>query len=62
MDKKLNAIEEAAALIGADPETLTEEQAMKVLRHMVMTHDNIRIRKGITSFDRFREEQEDQDE
>lgn len=60
MEKKLSAIDEAAALIGADPETLTEDQARKILRRMVMTSDNIRIRKGLASFERAKEVSEDE--
>jgi hypothetical protein len=60
MEKKLNAIEEAAALIGAEPDSLSEEQAMRILRHMVMTNDSIRIRQGLASFNRIREEKDDE--
>lgn len=52
MEKKLSAIDEAAALLGADPSTLTEDQAINVLRRMVMTNESIRIRKGLASFNR----------
>jgi len=60
MEKKLNAIEEAAALIGAEPDSLSEEQAMRILRHMVMTNDSIRIRQGLASFARDKEDQQDE--
>jgi len=60
MDKKLSAIDEAAALIGADPENITEEQARNILRRMVMTRENIRIRKGLASFERAREESDNE--
>ena len=33
MKKKIDAISEAAALLGVDRENLTEEQAMKILRN-----------------------------
>lgn len=46
MKKKIDAISEAAAIIGADPETLSEEQAQKILRTMVMSNESIRIRKA----------------
>lgn len=46
MKKKIDAISEAAAIIGADPSTLTEEQAQKILRSMVMSNESIRIRKA----------------
>lgn len=60
MKEKLNAIDEAAALIGADPSELTEDQALKILRSMVMTNDSIRIRKGLASFNRMKEEMGDE--
>jgi hypothetical protein len=46
MKKKIDAISEAAAIIGADPSTLDEEQAQKILRSMVMSNESIRIRKA----------------
>ena len=52
MKKKMNAIAEAAAIIGADPESLTEDQALKILRSLVMTNESIRIRKALNSFER----------
>ena len=52
MKKKIDAISEAAAIIGADPSTLTEEQAQKILRSMVMSNESIRIRKAKTSIDK----------
>lgn len=52
MKKKISAIAEAAAIIGADPGLLTEEQAMKILRSLVMTNESIRIRKALNSFER----------
>jgi hypothetical protein len=44
--KKIDAISEAAAILGLDKENLTEEQAMKVLRNLVMSNSDIRIRKA----------------
>jgi hypothetical protein len=44
--KKIDAIAEAAAILGVDKENLTEEQAMKVLRNLVMSNSDIRIRKA----------------
>jgi hypothetical protein len=44
--KKIDAISEAAAILGVDKENLTEEQAMKVLRNLVMSNSDIRIRKA----------------
>jgi hypothetical protein len=55
MKKKMNAISEAAAIIGADPESLTEEQALKILRSLVMTNESVRIRKALNSFNRKKE-------
>lgn len=46
MKKKIDAISEAAAILGLDKENLTEEQAMKVLRNLVMSNSDIRIRKA----------------
>lgn len=46
MKKKIDAISEAAAILGVDKENLTEEQAMKVLRNLVMSNSDIRIRKA----------------
>lgn len=46
MKKKLDAIAEAAALIGVDRQDLTEEQAMKILRNLVMSNSDIRIRRA----------------
>lgn len=46
MKKKLDAIAEAAALIGLDRQDLTEEQAMKILRNLVMSNSDIRIRRA----------------
>lgn len=46
MKKKIDAIAQAAALIGVDQETLTEEQAMKILRNLVMSNSSIRIRRA----------------
>lgn len=51
----MNAISEAAAIIGADPESLTEEQALKILRSLVMTNESVRIRKALNSFNRKKE-------
>jgi hypothetical protein len=55
MKKKIDAISEAAAIIGADPESLTEEQALKILRSLVMTNESVRIRKALNSFNRKKE-------
>jgi hypothetical protein len=46
MKKKIDAISEAAALIGVDRQDLTEEQAIKILRNLVMSNSDIRIRKA----------------
>ena len=46
MKKKIDAISEAAAILGVDKENLTEEQAMKILRNLVMSNSDIRIRKA----------------
>jgi hypothetical protein len=46
MKKKIDAISEAAAILGVDRENLTEEQAMKILRNLVMSNSDIRIRKA----------------
>jgi hypothetical protein len=56
MDKKFNAISEAAALIGASEDSLTEEQAQKLLRSLVISNKNIRIRKARAGIDRLRGE------
>jgi len=56
MDKKFNAISEAAALIGASEDSLTEEQAQKLLRSLVISNKNIRIRKARSGIDRLRGE------
>jgi hypothetical protein len=55
MKKKMDAISEVAAIIGADPESLTEEQALKILRSLVMTNESVRIRKALNSFNRKKE-------
>jgi len=55
MKKKMDAISEAAAIIGAEPESLTEEQALKILRSLVMTNESVRIRKALNSFNRKKE-------
>jgi hypothetical protein len=55
MKKKIDAIAEAAAIIGADPDSLTEEQALKILRSLVMTNESVRIRKALNSFNRKKE-------
>jgi hypothetical protein len=52
MKKKIDAISEAAAIIGADPSTLTEEQAQNILRYMVMSNESIRIRKAKNGIDK----------
>jgi hypothetical protein len=54
MKKKIDAIAEAAAMIGADPSTLTEEQAQKILRNMVMSNESIRIRKAKNNIDKIK--------
>jgi hypothetical protein len=59
MDKKFNAISEAAALIGASEDSLTEEQAQKLLRSLVISNKNIRIRKARAGVDRMREERDE---
>lgn len=46
MKDKIDAIAEAAALIGADEESLTEEQAQSILRALVMSNESVRIRKA----------------
>ena len=46
MKKNIDAISEAAAILGVDKENLTEEQAMKILRNLVMSNSDIRIRKA----------------
>jgi hypothetical protein len=56
MDNKFNAISEAAALIGAGEDSLTEEQAQKLLRSLVISNKNIRIRKARAGVERMREE------
>jgi len=55
MKKKIDAIAEAAAIIGAEPDSLTEEQALKILRSLVMTNESVRIRKALNSFNRKKE-------
>lgn len=56
MEDKIRIIREAAALVGADEESLTEDEARKILRSLVMSNDNIRIRKARSSVNRVREE------
>jgi plasmid stability protein len=56
MDEKMRIIREAAALIGADEETLSEDEARKILRSLVMTNESVRIRKAKTVVDRLRKE------
>jgi plasmid stability protein len=56
MDEKMRIIREAAALIGADEETLSEDEARKILRSLVMTNESVRIRKAKTVVDRIRKE------
>ena len=56
MDNKFSAISEAAALIGASGDSLTEEQAQKLLRSLVISNKNIRIRKARAGVERMREE------
>jgi len=56
MEKRMGIIREAAALIGADENDLTEEQATKLLRSLVMNNNNLRIRKARANVDRIREE------
>ena len=55
MKKKIDAIAEAAAIIGAEPDSLTEDQALKILRSLVMTNESVRIRKALNSFNRKKE-------
>jgi hypothetical protein len=59
MDKKFNAISEAAALIGASEDSLTEEQAQKLLRSLVISNKNVRIRKARAGVERMREERDE---
>lgn len=56
MDEKLKNIREAAALIGADETQISEDEAQKILRSLVMSNDNIRIRKARSAVTRSREE------
>lgn len=56
MDEKIRIIREAAAIIGADEETLSEEEARKILRSLVISNNSIRIRKARSSINRVREE------
>lgn len=55
----MKVIREAAALIGADEETLTEDEARKILRSLVMSNENVRIRKARANFNRIREERDE---
>lgn len=55
MDKKFNAISEAAAIIGASEDSLTEEEAQKLLRTLVISNKNIRIRKARAGINKTRE-------
>jgi len=59
MEKRIGIIREAAALIGADENSLTEEQATKLLRSLVMNNNNLRIRKARAGVDRIREERDE---
>lgn len=59
MEDKMKVIREAAALIGADEETLTEDEAKKILRSMVMSNENVRIRRARANFNRIREERDE---
>lgn len=59
MEKRIGIIREAAALIGADESDLTEEQATKLLRSLVMNNNNLRIRKARANVDRIREERDE---
>lgn len=59
MDNKFNAISEAAALIGASEDSLTEEQAQKLLRSLVISNKNVRIRKARAGVERMREERDE---
>jgi hypothetical protein len=52
MKDKIDAIAEASAIIGADPETMTEEQAQQILRSLVMSNESIRIRKAISGVEK----------
>lgn len=59
MDDKIRIIREAAALIGADEESLSEEEARKILRSLVMSNNTLRIRKAKSNVNRVREERDE---
>lgn len=59
MDNRFNAISEAAALIGASEDSLTEEQAQKLLRSLVISNKNIRIRKARAGLEKMRGERDE---
>lgn len=59
MDDKIKIIREAAALIGADEESLSEEEARKILRSLVMSNNTLRIRKAKSNVNRVREERDE---
>jgi hypothetical protein len=56
VEDKIRIIREAAAIVGADEDSLTEDEARKILRSLVMSNDSIRIRKAKSSVNRVREE------
>jgi len=59
VDDKIRIIREAAALIGADEESLSEEEARKILRSLVMSNNTLRIRKAKSNVNRVREERDE---
>lgn len=59
MDNRFNAISEAAALIGASEDSLTEDQAQKLLRSLVISNKNIRIRKARAGLEKMRGERDE---
>lgn len=59
MDDKIRIIREAAALIGADEDSLSEKEARSILRSLVMSNNNIRIRKAKSNVNRVREERDE---
>jgi hypothetical protein len=42
-----HTIQMAAKLLGVEPDSLTEEEAKKILQDNVMRNDDVRIRKAI---------------
>lgn len=59
MDDKIRIIREAAALIGADEDSLSEKEARSILRSLVMSNNNLRIRKAKSNVNRVREERDE---